>query len=47
MQPLVNGKPGPDETWEELAEHALDHDNVVAPPGPAEAWPPAYLHLEV
>lgn len=28
MQPLVNGQPGPDETWEELAEHSLLGDDV-------------------
>lgn len=30
MQPLVNGEPGPDESWEELAEHAFTHDDVPA-----------------
>jgi hypothetical protein len=29
MEPLVNGQPGPDETWEELAEHSLTHDDAA------------------
>jgi len=28
MEALVDGQPGPDECWEELAEHALTHDNL-------------------
>lgn len=28
MEPLRNGQPGPDETWDELAEHAVSHDDV-------------------
>lgn len=28
MQPLINGEPGPDECWRELAEHALTHDDL-------------------
>ena len=33
MEPLVHKpdgsvEPGPDESWEELAEHALTHDDV-------------------
>lgn len=31
MEPLRNGRPGPGETWEELAEHALTHDDVGSP----------------
>lgn len=31
MQPLVNGQPGPCETWEELAEHSLLCDDVPPP----------------
>jgi hypothetical protein len=28
MQPLVDGHPGADESWEELAEHSLTHDDL-------------------
>jgi hypothetical protein len=31
MQPLVNDQPGRDECWEELAEHALTHDDLGSP----------------
>ena len=31
MQPMVNGQPGPDESWEELAEHSLTHDDLLPP----------------
>jgi len=39
MQPLVNDQPGRDECWEELAEHALTHDDLGSPlqPPPAAA----------
>ena len=30
MQPLINGEPGPDECWEELAEHSLTSSDVPA-----------------
>jgi hypothetical protein len=34
MEPLVHNpdgtvEPGPDETWEELADHSFDHDNLA------------------
>jgi hypothetical protein len=28
MQPLVDGHPGKDESWRELAEHSLEHDDL-------------------
>jgi hypothetical protein len=28
MEALVDGHPGPNETWEELAEHSLLRDDV-------------------
>lgn len=36
MQPLVYNEdgsvePGPDESWQELASHSLDHDDLPAP----------------
>jgi hypothetical protein len=31
VEQLRNGKPGPHETWEELAEHSLLHDDVGSP----------------
>jgi hypothetical protein len=31
MERLINGHPGADETWEELADHSLDHDDMPAP----------------
>lgn len=35
VQPLTHDaegrpQPGPDETWEELAEHSLTHDDLIA-----------------
>ena len=29
MEQLINGHPGPHESWRELAEHSLTHDNLV------------------
>ncbi len=31
MEPLVDGHPGPDECWRELAEHSITHDDLPAP----------------
>jgi hypothetical protein len=36
MEPLVHNpdgstEPGPDESWQELAEHSLTHDDLPAP----------------
>jgi hypothetical protein len=31
MEALRNGRPGPNETWEELAEHSLTHDDLGSP----------------
>jgi hypothetical protein len=31
MQTLINGSPGSRETWEELAEHSLTHDDLGSP----------------
>lgn len=36
MEALITGEdglpaPGPDESWRELAEHSLDHDDVDRP----------------
>lgn len=30
MEPLQDGQPGPNETWDELAEHSLTHDDLPA-----------------
>lgn len=30
MLPLVDGEPAPGESWEELAEHSLTHDDLPA-----------------
>jgi hypothetical protein len=30
MRPLINGEPAPDECWEELAEHALTHEDMIS-----------------
>jgi hypothetical protein len=42
MEPLADSHPGPDESWQELADHAAEHDDlstlVHAQPGPF-AWP--------
>jgi hypothetical protein len=38
MQPLIKGQPGQDESWEELAEHSLTHDDM---PRAADDAPPA------
>lgn len=35
MEKLCNGQPGPHECWEELAEHALTHDDLPGPEAPA------------
>lgn len=44
MQPLIDGRPGQDECWRELAEHSVEHDDLPArsPDGSAtpEAAPP-------
>lgn len=29
MLPLVNGEPAEGESWEELAEHSITHDNLI------------------
>jgi hypothetical protein len=34
MEQMQNGRPGPHESWRELAEHSLTHDNL--PPGRGE-----------
>jgi hypothetical protein len=31
MEQLRNGQPGPHETWDELADHSLDHDDLGSP----------------
>lgn len=31
MEQLRNGQPGPHETWDELAEHSLTHDDLGSP----------------
>lgn len=31
MEPLRNGKPGPNECWDELAEHSITHDDLSSP----------------
>jgi hypothetical protein len=31
MERLINGKPGLHESWQELAEHSLTHDDLGSP----------------
>jgi hypothetical protein len=46
MEPLVNGHPGGNETWEELADHSFDHDDVGSPLLLAAARGPLIINVE-
>jgi hypothetical protein len=31
VEKLVNGLPGPHESWQELADHSIEHDQLPEP----------------
>lgn len=47
MKPLVNNQPAPDETWEELAEYSLLHDNIIQVKDDVNVSDPNALQLRV
>jgi hypothetical protein len=36
MERLINGKPGLHESWQELADHSIEHDDLGTPAQLAE-----------
>jgi hypothetical protein len=45
VEVLVDGRPGPDETWPELAEHSFTHDDVARPGWAVTGGPAVHWHL--